>query len=66
MSCVSAVKNLLEGKQKEGEEKKLRLRWMDYVELDFRNVGRRTRALDRTEWTSVVREAKAKLKGLLC
>jgi len=66
LSCVSAVKNLLEGKQKEGEEKKLRLRWMDYVELDFRNVGRRTRALDRTEWTSVVREAKAKLKGLLC
>jgi hypothetical protein len=24
----------------------------------------RTRALDRTEWASVVREAKAKLKGL--
>jgi hypothetical protein len=26
-------------------------------------VKRRTRALDRTEWASVMREAKAKLKG---
>jgi len=46
--------------------KKNRLRWMNYVELDFRNVGMRTRAVDRTEWASVARKAKAKLKGLLC
>jgi hypothetical protein len=39
---------------------------MDYVELDCRNVGMRTRALDRREWASVVREAKAKCTGLLC
>jgi hypothetical protein len=26
----------------------------------------RTRALDRTKWVSVLSEAKAKLKGLLC
>ena len=50
MSYVSRVKKLLEGKQEEGEEKKLRLRWMGYVELDFGNVGMRTRALYRTEW----------------
>jgi hypothetical protein len=40
---------------------------MDDVELVLRNMGVkiwRTRALDRTEWVSVVREAKAKLKGL--
>jgi len=39
------------------------------VELDLRNVGverwrwRRRRALDRTEWESVVREGEAKLEG---
>jgi hypothetical protein len=51
-------------KEKNG---RLRLRWMDYVELDFRNMGIkrwRTRAFDRTEWTSVMREAKAKLNEL--
>jgi hypothetical protein len=60
------VKKLLEGKQGGGRKKKLRLRWLDYVELDFRNVGIRIQALDRTEWASVVREAKAKLKGWFC
>jgi hypothetical protein len=62
------VKKLLEGKPG-GERKKgrPRLRWIDYVESDLRNMGVkrwRSRALDRTEWASVVREAKAKLKGL--
>jgi len=40
---------------------------MDDVEPDLKNMGVkrwRTRALDRTEWASVVRAAKAKLKGL--
>jgi hypothetical protein len=39
---------------------------MDDAESDFKNMGVkrwRTRALDRTEWASVVREAKARLKG---
>jgi hypothetical protein len=42
------------------------LRWMDDVKLDLKNKGvkrRRTRALDRTEWASVMREAKVKLQG---
>ena len=36
------------------------------VELDLRNMDVkrwRTRALDRREWASVMREARAKLKG---
>jgi hypothetical protein len=40
---------------------------MDDVASDLRNMGVkrwRSRALDRTEWVSIVREAKAKLKGL--
>jgi hypothetical protein len=41
--------------------------WMENDELDLRNmsVNRwRKRALDRTEWASVVRKFKAKFKGL--
>ena len=49
-----------------GRGKKLRLGWMDYVEMDCKNVSMRTRTLDRLEWASEVREAKVKLKGLLC
>jgi hypothetical protein len=44
-----------------------RLRWVDDVESDLRNTGvnrRRSTVLDRTEWASIMREAKAKLKGL--
>ena len=40
---------------------------MDDVEPDFKNMGvkrYRTIALDRREWTFVLREAKVKLKGL--
>jgi len=40
---------------------------MDDVEFDWRYIGVkrwRTRVLDRIEWASVAREAKAKLKGL--
>ena len=42
---------------------------MEDDESDLRNMGVkrwRTRALDLTEWVSVVREAEAKLKVLYC
>jgi hypothetical protein len=40
---------------------------MGEVENDLRDMGLerwRTRALDKTEWTSVVRKAKTKLEGV--
>ena len=40
---------------------------MEDVELELRNMGVKmwgTRALDRTEWASVLREIDAILKGL--
>jgi hypothetical protein len=43
-----------------------RLRSIDDVEDDLRNMGIkrwRIKTLDRVEWTSVIKEAKAKLKG---
>jgi hypothetical protein len=39
---------------------------MNDVEMDLKNMGmkkRRTRALDKTERASAMREAKAKIKG---
>jgi hypothetical protein len=44
-----------------------RLRWIDDVEDDLRNTGTkqwRIKVLDRDEWASIIKEAKAKLKGL--
>jgi hypothetical protein len=43
-----------------------RLRWINDVEDNLRKLGVkrwRTKALDREEWASIIREAKAKLKG---
>jgi hypothetical protein len=63
-----SVKKQLEGKPGGRRNKgRPRLRWTDDVELDLRNMGVtkwRSRALDRTQWTPVVREAKAKLSEL--
>jgi hypothetical protein len=68
MDGARVVKKSLEGKPGGGRKKgRPRLRWIDDVESDLRNMGVkrwRSRALDRTEWTSIVREAKARLKGL--
>jgi hypothetical protein len=43
-----------------------RRRWIDDVEEDLRNMDikrLRTKALDRVERASIIKEAKAKLKG---
>jgi hypothetical protein len=43
-----------------------RLRWIDDVEDNLRNMGIkqwRIKVLDRAEWASIIKEAKAKLKG---
>jgi hypothetical protein len=53
----------LEGRRGRGQP---RLRWINDVEDDLRKLGVkrwRTKALDRVEWASIIREAKAKLKG---
>jgi transcription termination factor 2 len=53
----------LEGRRGRGRP---RLRWINDVEDDLRKLGVkqwRTKALDRVEWASIIREAKAKLKG---
>ena len=63
------VKKVLKGKPGGGRKKgRIRLRWLDDIESDLRNMGvkRRTRALERTAWPSLVREAKATIKGLHC
>jgi hypothetical protein len=44
-----------------------RLRWLDDLEADLRSMGVkrwRTKVLNREEWVSIMKEAKAKLKGL--
>jgi hypothetical protein len=43
-----------------------RLRWMDDVEEDLRNMGIKRwsiKVFDRVEWASIIKEAKTKLKG---
>ena len=60
---VKIFEGKLEGRRGRGQP---RLRWINDVEDDLRKliVKRwRTKALDREEWASIIREAKAKLKG---
>jgi hypothetical protein len=66
MDETRSVKNIFEGKL-EGRRGRgpPRLRWINDVEDDLRKLGVkrwRTKALDRVQWASIVREAKAKLK----
>jgi hypothetical protein len=67
MNKTRSVKEIFEGKL-EGRRGKgrPRLRWINDVEDDLRKLGVkrwRAKALDREDWTSIIREAKAKLEG---
>ena len=68
MNETRSVKKILEGKL-EGRRRdrgRHRLRWINDVEDDLRKLGVkrwRTKTLDREEWASIIREAKAKMKG---
>jgi Na+-transporting NADH:ubiquinone oxidoreductase subunit NqrF len=62
-----SVKKIFEGKL-EGRRGRgqLRLRWINNVEDDLRKLGVkrwRTKVLEREELASIIKEAKAKLKG---
>jgi len=60
---VKIFEGKLEGRRGRGRP---RLRWINDVEDDLRKLSLkcwRTKALDREEWESIIREAKAKLKG---
>ena len=66
MNEIRSVKKTFEGKL-EGRRGtgRPRLRWIDDVEDDLMKLGVkrwRVKALDREEWTSIIREANAKLK----
>jgi hypothetical protein len=62
-----SVKKIFEGKLEGRRSRGLpRLGWINDVEEDPRKLGvkrRRTKALEREEWASIIKEAKAKLKG---
>ena len=62
--CINKIsEGKLEGRRGKGRP---RLRWKNDVEDDLRKLGVkrwRAKALDREEWASIIREAKAKLKG---
>ena len=66
MNETRSIKKIFEGKlEGRRDREQPRLRWIDDVEDDLRKLGVkqwRRKALDRQEWVSIIREAKAKLK----
>jgi len=67
MNETRSVKKIFEGKlERRRSRGRPRLRWVNDVEDDLRKLGVkrwRTKALDRQEWASIIRGAKAILKG---
>jgi len=67
MNETRSVKKIFEGKLEGRRDRgRPRLRWINDVEDDLRKLGVkrwRTKALNREDWASIIREAKAKLKG---
>ena len=67
MNETRSVKKIFEGKLDGRRSRgRPRLRWINDVEDDLRKLGVkgwRMKALEREEWTSIVKAAKAKLKG---
>ena len=67
MNETGSVKKIFEGKlEGQRDRGRPRPRWINDVEDDLRKLGVkrwRTKALEKEEWTSIIKEAKAKLKG---
>jgi hypothetical protein len=67
MNATRSVKKIFEGKlQGRRDRGRPRLRWMNDAEDDLRKIGVkgwRMKALEREEWASIIKEAKAELKG---
>jgi hypothetical protein len=62
-SVKKVFEEKLEGQRGRGRP---RLRWINDVEDDLRELGVkrwRTKALEREEWATIIKETKAKLKG---
>jgi hypothetical protein len=67
MNETRSVKKIFEGKLEVRRSRgRPSLRWINDVEGDVRKLGVkrwRTKALEREEWTSIIKEANDKLKG---
>jgi hypothetical protein len=67
MNETRVARKILDNKPGGKRRGRPRLRWLDDVESDLRSMGVkrcRTKVLNREEWASIMKEIKAKLKGL--